>query len=136
MEQHFRGVYQNSRILFPRSVPSAFIFPPECLKFLVEWFAFRKGFRKSGNFSGKKLYQLPLFPKFLKFWLNGKRSKCIQEILVLWESSTRTTMCKKVCCTRKLDLLTSALLITSGTWVFGAFDKITLRFAMNMTFAA
>ena len=62
------------------------------LKFLVEWFAFRKSFRKSGNFSGKILYQLPLFPKFLKFcWLNGKRTKCIQEILALRESSARTT---------------------------------------------
>ena len=92
---------------------SAFKFTPECLKFLVEWFAFRKRFRKSGNFSGKILYQLPLFPKFLKFWVNGKRPKCIQEILVLRESSARTTMCKKVCCTCKLDLLTLALLITS-----------------------
>ena len=26
----------------------------------------------SGNFSGKFLYCLPLFPIFLKFWLNGK----------------------------------------------------------------
>ena len=60
-------------------------------KFLVERFAFRKRFRKSGNFSGKILYQLPLFPKFLKFWVNGKRPKCIQEILVLRESSARTT---------------------------------------------
>ena len=92
---------------------SALKFTPECLKFLVEWFAFRKRFRKSGNFSGKILYQLPLFPKFLKFWVNGKRPKCIQEILVLRESSARTTMCKKVCCTCKLDLLTLALLITS-----------------------
>ena len=82
-------------------------------KFLVERFAFRKRFRKSGNFSGKILYQLPLFPKFLKFWVNGKRPKCIQEILVLRESSARTTMCKKVCCTSILDLLTLALLITS-----------------------
>ena len=38
---------------------------PECLKFLVEWFSFRKSFRKSRNFSGKILYQLPLLPKFL-----------------------------------------------------------------------
>ena len=68
-------------------------------KFLVERFAFRKCFRKSGNFSRKILCQLPLFPKFLKFWVNGKRPKCIQEILVLRESSARTTMCKKVCCT-------------------------------------
>ena len=113
---------------------------PQCLTFLVEWFAFRKSFQKSGNFSWKILYQLPLFPKFLKFGLNGKRPKCIQEILVLRESSTRTTMCKKVCWTCKLDLLTLALPITSGwerfAWVFCACDKITLRFTMNMTFAA
>ena len=52
----------------------------------------RKSFRKSRNFSGKILNQLSLFPKFLKFcWLNGKRTKCIQEILVLIESSARTT---------------------------------------------
>ena len=81
--------------------------------FLVEGLAFRKRFRKSGNFSGKILHQLPLFPKFLKFWVNGKCPKCIQAILVLRESSARTTMCKKVCCTCKLDLLTSVLLITS-----------------------
>ena len=89
---------------------SAFKLAPECLKFLLKWFACRKRFRKSGNFSGKILYQLPLFPKFLKFWVNGKRPKCIQEILVLRQSSARTTMCKKVCCTCKLDLLTLALL--------------------------
>ena len=45
-------------------------------------------------------------------------------------------MRKKVCYTCKLDLLTLALLITSGyewfAWVFGAFYKITLRFAINM----
>ena len=114
MEQHFRNIYPNFRKLSSGSFLSAFKFAPECLKFLVEWFAFRKRFRKSGNFSGKILYQLPLFPKFLKFWVNGKRPKCIQEILVLRESSARTTMCKKVCCTCKLDLLTLALPITSG----------------------
>ena len=138
MEQHFRNIYPNFRKLSSGSFLSAFIFAPECLKFLVEWFAFRKSFRKSGNFSGKILYQLPLFPKFLKFWVNRKRPKCIQEILVLRESSARTTMCKKVCCTCKLDLLTLALRITSGwerfAWVFRTFHKITLRFAMNMLF--
>ena len=113
MEQHFGNIYANFRKLSSGSFLSAFNFAPECLKFLVEWFAFRKRFRKSGNFSGKILYQLPLFPKFLKFWVNGKCPKCIQEILVLRESSARTTMCKKVCCTCKLDLLTLALLITS-----------------------
>ena len=111
MEQHFRNIYANSRKLSSGSFLSAFKFASECLKFLVEWFAFRKRSRKSGNFSGKILYQL--FPKFLKFWVNGKCPKCIQEILVLRESSARTTMCKKVCCTCKLDLLTLALLITS-----------------------
>ena len=91
MEQHFRNIYPNFRKLSSGSFLSAFKFAPECLKFLVERFAFRKRFRKSGNFSGKILYQLPLFPKFLKFWVNGKRPKCIQEILVLRESSARTT---------------------------------------------
>ena len=104
--------YHREEFLF------AFKFAPECLKFLVEWYAFRKRFRKSGNFSGKILYQLPLFPKFLKFWVNRKRPKCIQEILVLRESSARTTMCKKVCCTCKLDLLTLALLITSAGSIY------------------
>ena len=102
MEQHFRNIYPNFRKLSSGSFLSAFNFAPECLKFLIEWFAFRK-------FSGS----LGTFPKFLKFWANGKRPKCIQEILVLRESSARTTMCKKVCCTSKLDLLTLALLITS-----------------------
>ena len=113
MEQHFRNIYANFWKLSSGSFLSAFKFASECLKFLVEWFAFRKRSRKSGNFSGKILYQLPLFPKFLKFWVNGKCPKCIQEILVLRESSARTSMCKKVCCTCKLDLLTLALLITS-----------------------
>ena len=113
MEQHFRNIYANFRKLSSGSFLSAFKFATECLKFLVEWFAFWKRFRKSGNFSGKILYQLPLFPKFLKFWVNGNCSKCIQEILVLRESSARTSMCKKVCCTCKLDLLTLALLTTS-----------------------
>ena len=144
MEQHFRNIYPNFRNLSSGSFLSAFKFAPECLKFLVERFAFQKRFRKSGNFSGKILYQLPLFPKFLKFWVNGNRPKCIPEILVLRESSPRTTICK-VCCTCILDLLTLALLITSPeprvtsgyerfAWVFGTFDKITLRFAMNMLF--
>ena len=83
----------NQHVWFQFSATSSteWNFAPECLKFLVEWFAFRKRFRKSGNFSGKILYQLPLFPKFLKFWVNGKRPKCIQEILVLREWSARIT---------------------------------------------
>ena len=72
MEQHFRNIYPNFRKLSSGSFLSAFNFAPECLKFLVEWVAFRKRFRKSENFSGKILYQLPLFLKFLKFWVNGK----------------------------------------------------------------
>ena len=44
----------------------------------VEWFAFRKFNRFPGfwNFSGKFLYRLPLFLKFRKFWLNGRRLWC------------------------------------------------------------
>ena len=82
---------QNVWFQFSATSSTEWNFAPECLKFLVEWFAFRKSFRKSGNFSGKILYQLPLFPKFLKFWVNGKRPKCIQEILVLREWSARIT---------------------------------------------
>ena len=82
---------QNVWFQFSATSSTEWNFAPECLKFLVEWFAFRKRFRKSGNFSGKILYQLPLFPKFLKFWVNGKCPKCIQEILVLRESSARIT---------------------------------------------
>ena len=108
MEQHFRNIYPNFRKLSSGSFLSAFNFAPECLKFLVEWFAFRKSFRKSGNFSGKILYQLPLFPKFLKFWVNGKRPKCIQEILVLRESSARITYDVQKCVLhmqiRRIDL--------------------------------
>ena len=96
MEQHFRNICANFQKLSSGSFLSAFKFAPECLKFLVEWFAFRKRFRKSRNFSGKIMHQLPLFPKFLKFWVNGKCPKCIQEILVLRESSAPTTMYKIV----------------------------------------
>ena len=113
MEQHFRNIYANFRKLSSGSFLSAFKFAPECLNFWLNGSHFGNVSGKSGNFSGKILYQLPLFPKFLKFWVNGKCPKCIQEILVLRESSARTTMCKKVCCTCKLDLLTLALLITS-----------------------
>ena len=94
MEQHFRDVYPNFRKLFPGSFLSAFNFAPECLKFLVEWFAFRKSFRKSGNFSGKILYQMPLFPKCLKFWINGKRfplfescRKIKPDVLIEWNGA-------------------------------------------------
>ena len=80
MEQHFHNIYTNFRELSSGSFLSAFNFAPECLKFLVAWLAFRKSFRKSGAFSGKILYQLPLLPEFLKFWVNRKRPKCIQEI--------------------------------------------------------
>ena len=113
MEQHFRNIYANFRKLSSGSFLSAFKFAPECLNFWLNGSHFGNISGKSGNFSGKILYQLSLFPKFLKFWVNGKCPKCIQEILVLRESSASTTMCKKVCCTCKLDLLTLALLITS-----------------------
>ena len=73
MEQHFRDIYPNFPTLFSGSFLFASNFAPECLKFLVEWFAFWKRFRKSGNFCGKILYQLPLFPKF--------------QILVEWRAS-------------------------------------------------
>ena len=143
MEQHFRNIYPNFRKLSSGSFLSAFKFAPECLKFLVERFAFRKLFRKSGNFSGKILYQLSLFPKFLKFWVNGKRPKCIQEFLVLRESCTHYDVQKSVLHVhiRPIDLYSITYnhpRVTSGyerfAWVFGAFDKITLRFAMNMLF--
>ena len=42
--------------------------------FSVEWFPFRK-FNISGNFSGKFLYHLTLFPNFRMFRLNGKRPR-------------------------------------------------------------
>ena len=103
MEQHFRNIYANFRKLSSGSFLSAFKFAPECLNFWLNGSHFGNVSGKSGNFSGKILYQLPLFPKFLKFWV--KCPKCIQEILVLRESSARSTMCKKVCCTCKLDLL-------------------------------
>ena len=142
MEQHFRNIYPNFWKLSSGSFLSSFKFAPECLKFLVERFAFRKLFRKSGNFSGKILYQLPLFPKFLKFWVNGKRPKCIQEMLVLRESSARTATCKSVLHVhiRPIDLCITynQPRVTSGyarfAWVFGTFRKITLRFAMNILF--
>ena len=107
----YTQIFENyhREVFFPHST----LLPNVKIKFVVEWFAFRISFRKSGSFSGKILYQLPLFLKFIKFWVNGKRPKCLQEIWVLKQSSARTTMCKKVCCTCKLNLLTLALLITS-----------------------
>ena len=112
MEQHFRNIYPNFRKLSSGSFLSAFKFAPECLNFWLKgshfgnvpevWELFREN-----------TVPIAAVSKFLKFWVNGKRPKCIQEILVLRESSARNTMCKKVCCTCILDLLTVALLITS-----------------------
>ena len=48
---------------------------PEFLEFSVEWFAFGNSTVSgiSGNFSGKFLCHLPLFPHFRTVWLNRKR---------------------------------------------------------------
>ena len=46
--------------------------------FSVEWFRHFGNStvsRISGNFSGKFLYHLTLFPNFRKLWLNGKRPR-------------------------------------------------------------
>ena len=99
MEQHFRNIYPNFRKLSSGSFLSAFKFAPECLKFLVDRFAFRKRFRKSGNFSGKILYQLPLFPKFIKFWVNRKRPNASKKF-GFWENRPHVLRCAKKCAAR------------------------------------
>ena len=37
-----------------------------------------------GNLCGKFLYYLPLFPKFRKFWLNGRRLWCTRDAEYFW----------------------------------------------------
>ena len=96
MEQHFRNIYPNFRKLSSGSFLSAFKFAPECLKFLVERFAFRK---LTYYDVLKSVLHVHIRPIDLSITYNHPR-------------------------------------VTSGyerfAWVFGTFDKITLRFAMNL----
>ena len=84
MEQHFqkfpkRGqpseVYPNCRNFFPGCCFSIQLISRNFLEFSVEWFAFGNSTVSgiSGNFSGKFLCHLPLFPHFRTVWLNRKR---------------------------------------------------------------
>ena len=106
MEQHFRNIYPNFRKLSSGSFLSAFKFAPECFWLKGSHFGNVSG--SLGNFPGKYCTNCRCFQSFLSFgWMESA------QILVLRESSARTTMCKKVCCTCTLHLLTLALLITS-----------------------
>ena len=100
----------------------------------------RKRFRKSGKFSGKILYQLPLFPKLLKFWVNGKRPNFGSERIVCTYYEVQKSVLHVHITPIDLSITYNQPRVTSGyerfAWVFGTFDKIliTLRFAMNMLF--
>ena len=130
----------NFRKLSSGSFLSAFKFAPECLNFWLKGSHFGNVSGSLGTFRGKYCTNCRCFQSFFKFWV---KMESAQNFLVLRESSARTTMCKKVCCTSILDLFDLSITynqprVTSGyerfAWVFGTFDKITLRFAMNMLF--
>ena len=99
MEQHFRNIYANFRKLSSGSFLSAFKFAPECLKFLVEWFAFRKRFRKSGNFSGKYCTNCRCFQSFLSFaWMESVQNT--SKKFWFWENRLHVLRCAKKCAAR------------------------------------
>ena len=79
MEQHLakfpkkrktsRGILKFSEISQKFSFHSTLF--PEFLEYLIEWFAFWKfnSFQNFWKLFRKRLYHLPLFPNFRKFWL-------------------------------------------------------------------
>ena len=84
MEQHLakfpkkrktsRGILKFSEISQKFSFHSTLF--PKFLEYLIDGSHFGNSTvsRTSGNFSGKCLYHLPLFPTFRKFWLNRSES--------------------------------------------------------------
>ena len=87
IDQHFqkfpkKRTTSRGILKFSKNFPGSFFSVQLCTwkfpEISVEWFAFRKfnRFPDFSNFSGKFLYRLPLFLKFRKFWLNGRRLWC------------------------------------------------------------
>ena len=106
---------QNVWFQFSATSSTEWNFAPECLKFLVEWFAFRKSFRSLGPFPGKYFTNCRCFQSFLSFgWMESAQNA--SKKFLFWENRLHVlrTMCKSMCCTCKLDVQTLALLITSG----------------------
>ena len=106
---------QNVWFQFSATSSTEWNFAPECLKFLVEWFAFRKSFRSLGPFPGKYFTNCRCFQSFLSFgWMESAQNA--SKKFWFWENRLHVllTMCKSMCCTCKLDVQTLALLITSG----------------------
>ena len=111
----FHSIKTSGFIFRPLPVPNGTFFAPECLKFLVEWFAFRKSFRSLGPFPGKYFTNCRCFQSFLSFgWMESAQNA--SKKFWFWENRLHVllTMCKSMCCTCKLDVQTLALLITSG----------------------
>ena len=92
MEQHFRNIYQTFRKLSSGSLLSTFNFAPECLKFLVEWFAFRKSFRSLGTFPGKYFTNCRCFQSFLSFgWMESAQNA--SKKFWFWENRPHVLRC-------------------------------------------
>ena len=86
---------------------------PEFLEFSVEWFAFGNSTVSgmSGNFSGKFLCHLPLFPHFRTVWLNGKRPYfpgSTPQVFSINPSQTIITKKKQECKCLKLKSLNAS----------------------------
>ena len=87
MQQHFRNIHPNFRKLSSGSFLSAFKRAPECVKFLVERFAFRKLFRKSG------------IQSFLSFgWMESAQN--VSKKFCFWENRPHVLRCAKKCAAR------------------------------------
>ena len=99
MEQHFRNICENFRKLSKGSFLSAFKFAPECLKFLVEWFAVGNVSGSLGTFPGKYCTNCRCFQTFLSFgWMESAQNA--SKKFWFWENRLHVLRCAKKCAAR------------------------------------